>query len=410
MNPLESIKMAFISVKANKLRSFLTILSVVIGVFAIMGAGSAVNSIDDTVTNELNDLGESTVKITRMPSVQTSRSVWRKYRRRERIYYDQYEKLRDKISDLAYVSVESQDNNMIIKYDKEETDPDVSLIGANDVYFNLNNREIIQGRAITEVDVRFKKNVAVIGNDVKNKLFKYGENPIGKEIVINNQSFEIIGLLDIKGAILNESQDNQVLIPITVFNRYYASWWDSMDLKIKAYSKDLLPYVIDESIGAMRSIRGDKPWEENSFEVETNEVISQQFSSLTGYLGYFGLISGIFALAAAGVGITNIMLISIKERTMEIGLRKAVGAKRKWIVIQFLIETLTITMIGGIIGILMGFFAGFIISSIFNLTFPIAIDWLLFSVGVTTFLGVASGLYPAIKAASLDPIEALRYE
>jgi len=409
MNIVESIKMAIDSIFSHKLRTFLTLLSVAIGVFAIMGSGSLVSSVDETVETEMANLGENSFRITRMPSVQTSRNSWRKYRRRERINYKQYSELREKIGDMAFVSVESANDGMIIKYNDFNTDPDVQLIGANDVYFNINDRDVPLGRALTEADIKFDRKVAVVGNDVKNKIFKQ-VSPLNKTIKIGNQSYEVVGVLDEKGAILGQSQDNQVIIPITIFNKYYSSWWESLDIKIKAYNREAFDYVLDESIGALRVIRGDKPWDDSSFQIETNESLTQQFSGLTGYLSYFGLLAGFFALAAAGVGITNIMLVAIKERTREIGLRKALGAKRIWITLQFLVESMTITSIGGIIGMLLGYLMSALVSVIFGLKITIPLDWIIISFAITTVLGLISGLYPAFRAASLDPIESLRYD
>lgn len=409
MNLFESIRMAINSIFIHKLRSFLTLLSVAIGVFAIMGSGSLVSSFDQTVETEMANLGENSFKITRTPSVQTGRDSWRRYRKRERIDFKQFSKLKDKIGGLAFVSVESNKGNVTIKYSEFETDPDVTLQGTNEVYFNVNDRDVPIGRPITEADVEFDRNVAVIGNDVFNKIFK-GINPVGKKIKIGTQKFEVIGVLDEKGAILGKSQDNQVIIPITRFNKYYSNWWESLDISIKAFNKESFPYALDETIGALRTLRGDQPGAENSFEIETNESITQQFSGLTGYLTYFGLLAGFFALAAAGVGITNIMLVAIKERTKEIGLRKALGARRFWITMQFLVETMTITLIGGLIGISLGFIMSAVISYVLGLKVAIAIDWIIISITITTLLGLISGLYPAFRAASLDPIDALHYE
>lgn len=409
MNIFESIRMAISSIFTHKLRSFLTLLSVAIGVFAIMGSGSLVSSFDETIETEMANLGENSFKISRGPAVQASRDSRRKYRKREPIDFKQYTFLKEKIRDLAFISVESSKSEMTIKYSEFETDPDVTLQGTNEVYFNINDRDVPIGRPITEADVNFDRNVAVIGNDVYKKIFK-GIDPLGKKISIGNQKFEVVGVLDEKGAILGNSQDNQVIIPITRFNKFYGNWWESLDISIKAFNKESFPYVLDETIGALRTLRNDQPGAENSFEIITNESISDQFAGLTGYLTYFGLLSGFFALAAAGVGITNIMLVAIKERTKEIGLRKALGARRFWITIQFLVETMTITLIGGLIGISLGFIMSAVISYLLGLKVAIAIDWLIISITVTTLLGLISGLYPAFRAASLDPIEALHYE
>jgi putative ABC transport system permease protein len=184
----------------------------------------------------------------------------------------------------------------------------------------------------------------------------------------------------------------------------------SVNVTVKAEDKVTLDKTIDQSIGAMRIIRNLKPWEDNDFELETNDTISEQFSGLTSFLTIFGMLIGIFTLVAAGIGITNIMLITVKERTKEIGLRMAVGAKRKWIMFQFIIETITICQVGGVIGILMGLFVVWIATLFAGITLIIPIDWISISIIIATVLGLISGFYPAYKASKLDPIDALRYE
>ena len=235
-------------------------------------------------------------------------------------------------------------------------------------------------------------------------------NVIGEKITIDNQQFEIVGILKEKGAVLGRSQDNKVIVPINIYLKYYTEWWQSVDITIKAVDNIFLTETIDESIGAMRIIRNLKPWEENNFELETNSTVSEQFSGLTNFLTIFGMLIGFFTLVAAGIGITNIMLITVKERTREIGIRMAVGAKRQWILFQFIIETITICQIGGIIGIIMGLIVVSLASIFAGLAFTIPIDWLIYSIIIATILGLLSGYYPAYKASKLDPIEALRYE
>ncbi len=208
-----------------------------------------------------------------------------------------------------------------------------------------------------------------------------------------------------------QSQDNMVLIPITHLLNYFASFWESsVQIVLRARSRDVFTQAIDEAIGVMRLVRNLKPWEENDFEIETNESIKEQFSGLTKYLQWFGFISGGIALIAAGVGIMNIMLVSVKERTREIGVRKAVGAKRRWIMYQFIIEAITLCQVGGAIGIVVGVIAGGAFGLLIGGTFSIPVGWVVFSVIICTMLGVIFGAYPAWKAAKLDPIEALRYE
>jgi len=409
MNVIESIILAFDSVRVNKLRAILTLLSISIGVFAIVGAGTLVQSINNAVTGEMAALGENMFSVYRVPKIQTGHT-WRKYRKRKPITYSQYTDLKDKLSIAKAVSSQSSTSGQTVQYESQATDPDVTLIGTDENHLLLTNTNLSEGRPITTQDIDMNRKVAMIGNDVVVKVFP-SVSPIGKKIKIGNNQFTVIGILEEKGAVLGQSQDNKVIIPISQFLRYYANRWEeSLDISIMAHSQIALQPTIDEAIGLMRAIRDVKPWQENDFELETNESISEQFASLTGYLSYFGLFSGAIALIAAGIGIMNIMLVSVKERTREIGIRKAVGAKRFWILLQFIIETITLCQIGGFIGIGLGVLGGLMLASSINISLTFPIDWVIISIVICTILGVVSGSYPAWKAATLDPIDALRYE
>ncbi|MFW5662875.1 MAG: ABC transporter permease, partial [Bacteroidota bacterium] len=378
MNTLESILLAIDSIRVNKLRASLTLLSIAIGVFAIVGAGSLAGSINETVTGEMAELGENSFQFKRMPSIQMG-DTWRKYRSRKPLNYSQYEELRKNITLTDMVSAASTAGANTIRYDIYETDPDVNLVGAEDMYFRTNNIDLETGRAFTNMDIEFNRKIAIIGNDIVVDLFP-NQSPIGKEIKIKNQQYTVIGVLTTKGALLGQSQDNQVIVPITQFLKYHANRWDeSLNIHVRAISKEALSATIDEAIGIMRTVRNIKPWEENSFELETNESISEQFAGLTGFLSIFGIISGAFALIAAGVGIMNIMLVSVKERTKEIGVRKAVGAKKFWILLQFIIETVTLCQIGGLIGILFGVGASWLFGMAFNVTLDLPVVWIIAS-------------------------------
>lgn len=405
----ESIRFAFDSIRSNKLRTFLTILSISIGVFALISTGTLISSLKYTVQNELENIGETTFWIQRQPKILTDRT-WRKYRKRKPITYKNFKELKRMTESTPYLSAAAYSMESTIKFGNLSTDPDVYLIGADNNYFITNAIEVEYGRPISDDDVNSFRNVAVIGNDVVVKIFP-NINPIGKEITIKNQQNTVVGILKPKGALLGQSQDNRVLIPITNFLRYFASEWESsVTISIKALNKEKFAQTIDEVIGNLRIIRNDKPLEENSFEVETNETITEQFGGFVNFLSIFGFLSGGFALIAAGVGIMNIMLVAVKERTREIGIRKAVGAKRRWILFQFIFEAFTLTQIGGIIGLIIGLSAGYFLSKTINLPLGLPWLWVFISVLACTLIAVGFGAYPAYRAANLDPIEALRYE
>ncbi len=409
MNITESVLLAIHSIRGNKLRSFLTLLSIAIGVFALIVAGTLINSFQNAVLNELENIGETTFWVQRLPSIQTGHT-WYKYRKRKPITFRQYKELRRLTQSTNLISGASYTSGIVVNSGNFSTDPDVTLIGTDQNYFITNAIDVDYGRPITDEDLNLSRNVAIIGNDIVVKIFQ-NVNPIGKEINIKNQRYTVIGVLQKRGAILGQSKDNQVLIPLTNFLRFYASpWEESLVISVKALNRDVLQETIDEIIGNLRVIRNIKPWEENSFEVETNETITEQFGGFVKFLSVFGFISGGFALIAAGVGIMNIMLVAVKERTREIGVRKAVGAKKRWILTQFIIEAISLCQIGGLIGIILGFFAGYLLGNTIQIPLAFPLPWIILSIVVCTILGVSFGAYPAYRAANLDPIESLRYE
>lgn len=408
---LDIIYQAFDSIRTQKLRAFFTLLSITIGVFAITFSGSLVNSIDSTVNKQIESLGRYSFFITRMPAIQMGGHDWWKYRNRPEITFRQYLDLQDRVLDFAIVSGTARSAGLKIKSGNLETDPDVFLAGVDHNYFTISDAEILEGRPFLQNDIEYSNNFAVIGRDIIVKIFPKEKDLIGKSIKINNKSYTVIGTLKPKGAMLGRSQDNVVLIPISNYLTYFSSE-SEQDLTLIVRTDDPISfnYILDETIGQMRIVRNLKPWQENNFEVQTNESLSDQFSSLTGYLTYFGVFSGLIALIAAGVGITNIMLITIKERTREIGIRKAVGAKKRWILVQFISETIVLTMLGGLLGILLGVFGGGMLGIALGTSFAISTKWVFISLIISLILGLLSGVLPAMRAASLDPVDALRYE
>ncbi|MFN3305704.1 MAG: ABC transporter permease [Candidatus Kapaibacteriota bacterium] len=409
MNISESILQALDSIRTNKLRAFLTLLSISMGVFALIAAGTIITSFEKAVLQQLKDIGETTFWIKRTPSIQTGHS-WVKYRKRQPLTYRQWKELKKMTKSTNLISAHSFSAGTKVSAGNLSTDPDVYLTGADNTFFLTNAIDIDYGRSITEEDLEYNRNVAILGNDVVIKIFP-NTNPIGKEVIIKNQRYTVVGVMKSRGAILGQSKDNMVIIPITSFLKYFASpWEESLTISVLALDRELLEETMDEVIGNLRVIRNLKPWEENTFEIETNETISQQFGSFVNFLSIFGFISGGFALIAAGVGIMNIMLVAVKERTREIGIRKAVGAKKRWILWQFILEAITLCQVGGVFGILFGIVGGYLLGTWIKLPMYFPTSWILLSVVVCTMIGISFGAYPAYRAANLDPIESLRYE
>ncbi|MCX6140352.1 MAG: ABC transporter permease [Candidatus Kapabacteria bacterium] len=415
MNVFESIAIAFDAVRVQKLRSALTLLSIGIGVFAIIASTSITSTLQQAVNGQLADLGENSLLIQRTPSIQFGTN-WAKMRRRKNITYDQAKQFRDRMTTTKLITISNTSGGFTIKSGQESTNPTVSLIGIDDLYFTVNATAISEGRSVIESEVILAKNVVILGQDVVNTLFD-GTSPLDRTVTIRNQEYTVIGVLEAKGGVIGESQDNRVLVPITVFNKYYTSEWDaSVDISVKAESKFQLEATQDEAIGVMRSLRNVKPWEENNFELDRNDALSGQFSGFSTALLGVSWISGLGALVAAGIGIMNMMLVSVKERTREIGIRKALGARKGWIVRQFLIESITLCQLGGLTGMIGGLGTSWGLTQILRVnnmpSLAYVMPWgtVIFSIVICTIIGIGFGLYPAWRAANLDPIEALRYE
>jgi len=415
MNIFESITIALDAVRSQKLRSSLTLLSIGIGVFAIIASTSITNTLQQAVNGQLADLGENSILIQRTPTIVFGTN-WAKMRRRKNITYDQAQQFRDRMTNTKLITISNTSPGYTIKAGQESTNPTVSLIGIDDLYFTVNVTTIADGRSVTESEVVLSRNVAILGTDIVNTLFN-GEPCVGRAVTIRNQEFTVIGILEAKGGVIGESQDNRVLIPITVFNKYYTSEWDaSVDISLKAESKFQLEATQDEAVGIMRSLRKVKPWEDNNFELDRNDALTGQFSGFSTALLVVAWISGLGALVAAGIGIMNMMLVSVKERTREIGVRKALGARKAWIVRQFLIESITLCQLGGLTGMIGGLSTSWAVTEILRYnnmpTIVYVLPWgtVIFSIVICTIIGIGFGLYPAWRAANLDPIEALRYE
>lgn len=411
---LESILQALFSIRTHKLRSFLTLLSIAIGIFALMGSGTLVRSLEHTVKTQILSLGANTFQITRMPSITVGRHAWRMYRRRPPISIRQAMEFKDKMLLFAHaVGFADEMSALQVKHENLTTDNDITLYGVDGGYFLANRLTVSEGRPITDDDLLLNRPVAVIGVDIVRALFP-NSSPIGASIYIKGYRLKVVGVLQERGTVMGESLDKVVFVPATLFLQYFSSdipaRWRSFEIFVEAPSEELLTATIDQAISVMRGIRKLQPWEENDFEIQTNEAISSQFDDFMQYLQLFGIGTAIIALLAAGVGIMNIMLVAVQERTREIGLRKAVGAKMRHILLQFVLEALTITQLGGAVGIFLGIAGATFASKPLGIDLILPLDWMIGSVLVGVILGLLFGSYPAWKAAKLDPVEALRYE
>jgi putative ABC transport system permease protein len=407
----ENIRQAFSSIRGNKLRSGLTLLGIVVGVFSIIGVMTALGALTNSFDQALSRLGANTFTVKKFPSLQMGTSDWMKYMRRKQITYAEIRLVRQTVSLPLAVSAEHTYQPLTAAYANEKSDPQFSLWGSDDNFAINHTFDIAKGRMLSMDDVQFARDVTVLGQDIVDRIFTNGEDPIGKTVKLNNHNYTVIGTFERKGGGMGQSQDGFALIPITNEIKYFIDPdVTSLQMTVRARSKQLLDETQDEIIGAMRQARNVKPGVDNDFEVEDNTSLTTQFDSFSKYLSYAGFGISAIALLAASIGIMNIMLVSVTERTKEIGIRKAMGATKMDITGQFLMEAIVLCEVGGAIGIAIGIGLGNIIALMIHASVYVPMVWVGVGIGVCSLVGIVFGLYPALKAAKMHPIDALRFE
>lgn len=408
MNIMEIFKQAFDSIRANKLRSSLTLLAISVGVFAIISANTAVLVLDTYFKDTLSLMGGDVITISKYPAINMGSTDWDKYRNRQDITIEQMETLREMAETASGVGPNRTYNTTRVSYGEEETEPNISIRGGNEEYIANNAYDIEYGRNFTPADIDYARPVAIIGADIVTALFEQVD-PVGKTIRIEGKPYTIIGVTEAKGNVFGQTLDRFVVIPYTHLAGLYGKH-QNIGIQVRAGSVDMVTDVIDDLTGILRAIRKVEPGAENDFEIHTNESLGGVFDQFTDLLYMVGFVIGGIVLLGAGIGVMNIMLVSVTERTREIGVRKAVGATKKAIISQFLMESIAICQIGGIIGIIFG--AGLGNAAALWLEASVVIPWSAAIGGVLgmTLVGIVFGVYPAYKAAQLDPIESLRYE
>lgn len=404
----ELIAMALGALRASKLRSALTLLGMVIGVFAIIVSVTAVSVIESAVTSTVESFGSTKFSVSSRPAVQAE---GRTERRRPPLplTYAQTLLLAERTRLPTGISPDASEGGARLRAGGAVTDPAVTLRGSNEEWAANNAFDIEQGRFLTAQDVQFARPVIVLGADVAEKLFE-DRNPVGQEVSADRGRYVVVGVFKKKGDSFGQSNDLMGVVPITRLFSVYGNADRDVRVDVRASGTTEIQETVDETIGALRAIRGVRPGEDNDFEVETNE------SSLSGFKGVASAVSlggagiGLMTLFAAGIGIMNIMLVSVTERTREIGVRKSLGARRSDVLRQFLIEAVVLCQIGGLLGLLLGVAVANVLTFFFDTPFLFPWGWAAAALGGVTFFGVTFGVYPAWKAAKLDPIDALRYE
>jgi putative ABC transport system permease protein len=409
----EILRMAFSSLGVNKLRSFLTMSGITIGVFSVIGVMTAVSALRGSIESGLSFLGSNMFQFAKWPQgISVDGNDRHKYESRRNITLAQaqrYAEMMRGTTEVICLKVFERNHAVTATYGNRKTTPDVDFVGTDENYTISNQYSIETGRNLTGADEDLISPVAVVGADVVAKLFP-SENPLGKRVSADGHTYTIVGTFTAKGKSFGQSQDNFIVVPITLFLMEQGSENYTVNIATQAPSQELYTATMEKGIASLRVARGLRPEQENDFELYSNDSLVAAFAKIADVISGGAFIISAIALLAAGVGIMNIMLVSVTERTKEIGVRKAVGARKVTILTQFLVESVTLSVTGGILGIILGTGAGNALAVALSVSIVFPWGWAITGVLVCTFIGVAFGLYPAWKASSLDPIEALRFE
>jgi putative ABC transport system permease protein len=408
MNIVEAIRIAFRSLWANKLRSVLTLLGVVIGIASVIAVVTFVSGINDYVAKKIFNLGADVFIVSKMSGVETNVDHFLEAEKRKNLVLEDYDAVLEACHHCDYVGALMQGSGKV-KHN-EQSISDTSIQGITPSIATILDTDLTAGRMVNDTDLNNHLQVAVVGTDIVEHLLT-GTDPLGQEIRVDGWTYQVIGVGKKKGKTLGQSADNYVLIPITVYLKKYGAHNSSIGIWGKAAATGApLNQAIDEARVALRAHRHDQTGADDSFEIETNASLLGIWSGLsnTFFMATIG-IAGV-SLVVGGIVIMNIMLVSVTERTREIGIRKALGARRDDVLLQFLIESVVLSLIGGALGVIAGVGVAEIVTALIGMPSSIKLWAVLAGLVVAGSVGVFFGVYPARKAARLDPIVALRFE
>jgi putative ABC transport system permease protein len=412
---IEAVKMALAAIMAHKLRSALTLVGIIAGVASIIAVMTGISVIQTSIEKELSVLGTQTFQLQKWAAGgPLSEAEWRKIQARRPITVEHANAIREKVSAADLVGAELWSFGHGAKYRDKSTNTNLTICGGTPEYSENNTHYLRLGRNLTQEDIRVARSVVVLGHSVAEELFPWTD-PLLQTVKIDGRKFEVIGVLEEKKSALGAGFDNYMIIPISKFQLIYgerdnAGRERSVNVTVRAKKPELLNDAIAESRAVMRMQRGLKPNQEDDFTIFTNDSQIKTFNKTTAGIKVGSFVIGIVALIVAGIGIMNIMYVSVTERTQEIGIRKSLGAKRKNILLQFLLEAIILCNIGGLFGVAVGFGLGNIVSLLTDFSAHVPMGWALVGLSFCTAIGLIFGFWPALKAARMNPIEALRYE
>ncbi len=405
----ENFSIAFVTLKNNSLRSILTILIIAVGITALIGILTAIDAIKASVENQLSGMGSGIFSI-------QNTSLWfgegngrRQNNRFKKISYKDAVHFQEAYTVIpSYIDIlMDADNSTVVKYKSYKSNPDIAVLGTNEQHLLTTGNTLKEGRFFSKNEVLTGQNVVVIGYDLARNIFKQ-KSPLEKFIRIGRGKYQVIGVLNQKGSSMSSNTDKTCLIPIQNARQYFGE--GTYSIWVKPLQNTDIDKAISEATSAFRKVRHLKPKDADNFKIEKSDALIKMMLENFKYITIAATLIGLITLLGASISLMNIMLVSVKERTREIGIRKALGAKNKVIRQQFLIESILIGEIGGFLGIVLGIVAGNIVAQIINSPFVIPWAWMLGGVVLCFFVGLISGVAPATKASKLDPIDSLRYE
>ncbi len=411
----DALVMSFQALLANKLRSALTLVGIVAGIASIIGVMTAVSLMQGTIEREMRVLGAQTFQVQKWPAGGFGSEIQRRRAMlRPPLTLEDAAAVRAHVPSVDLVGSELWDFGFVAQYKGVTTNPNVSIVGGTPEYPPNNTHYVGLGRNLSPLDVKSGAHVAVIGYAIARKLYPFVD-PIGRTVLVDHRKYQVVGVFDEKKSALGGNFDNYVLIPVTTFLATYGrtdrnGMARSVNITVRAKTPELMADAIEQTRQVLRRERGVRPGQEDNFEFFSSTSLITQFNRMSAGVKIAAFVMGIIALIVAGIGIMNIMLVAVTERTREIGLRKALGARPAGIRAQFLLEAVILCNLGGVVGVLVGFGLGNLVAVFTRFQPHVPIEWAAIGLAFCSAVGIAFGMLPAIRASRLDPIEALRYE
>ncbi|UTW67205.1 ABC transporter permease [bacterium SCSIO 12643] len=406
---IENIRIAFVSIKSQVLRSILTALIIAIGITALVGILTAIDALKSSINDQFSTMGANSFSITNKKE-SNKRRGGKKTTATENINYQQAAEFKNKFDFPGTVSISCRPRGAaVVKYKKKESKPNIPIFGTDENYISTNGFTLEKGRNFTPNEYTSGAHIAIIGNEIASEIFD-GVNPVGKIMLIGNIKFKVIGVLEKKGSSMGFGGDRNVLIPVPTARQFFGYKNMGYTVAVMTTGPDRLELAINEATGLFRIIRKDPLGKSNSFTISRSDSLSQNLIENLSMVSGIATIIAFITLLGAAIGLMNIMLVSVTERTKEIGVRKALGATANTIKKQFLTEAVMVCQLGGIIGIILGIIIGNVVAMAIEVNFIIPWLWIFTAISLTFITGIIAGYYPASKAANLDPIESLRYE